>query len=124
MYLPACDVTTDDMLRSRESILSAILIPPTCESPTTALLGSSHLNTNSSSEPVRQAEQVRVMADPTGTVLTCGVSDTDNVAGARVGVAKSKADMDIVVDVSFTEEGDGVAITEALFDDDVSLSNK
>ena len=117
MYLPACDVTTDDMLRSRESILSAILIPPTCESPTTALLGSNHLNTNSSSEPVRQAEQVRVMADPTGTVLTCGVS-------ARVGVAKSKADMDIVVVVSFTEEGDGVAITEALFDDDVSLSNK
>ena len=64
------------------------------------------------------------MADPTGTVLTCGVSDTDKVAGARVGVAKFKADMDIVVDVSFTEEGDGVAITEALFDDDVSLSNK
>ena len=54
------------------------------------------------------------MAEPAGTVLTSGVTDTDRVTGAGVGVGMADRDVvDIEVHVSSTEEGDGVDI-EAL----------
>ena len=79
------------------------------------------------------------MAEPAGTVLTSGETDTDRVTGAGVGVGMADRDVvDIEVHVSSTEEGDGVDI-EALpvekatgtvnvgedsFDDDITVGKE
>ena len=53
-------------------------------------------------------------AEPTRTVLTSDVTDTDRVAGTGDAVCMADRDVvDIEVDVSCTEVGDGVDI-EAL----------
>ena len=70
------------------------------------------------------------MAEPAGTVLTSGVTDTDRVTGAGIGVG--------MADVMDTEEEVGVAVEtlcvevatgtvdvgEATIDDDGAVSNK
>ena len=65
------------------------------------------------------------MAEPAGTMLTSGVTDTDRVTGAGVGV--SMADrylMNTEVDVSCTDEGDRVAVGGTSVDNDVAVGNK
>ena len=74
---------------------------------------------------MRLAEQVRVIAEPMGTVLTSGVTDTDRITGAEVAVGR--ADRDVInteVDVSCTDEGDGVGIGGTSLDNDVAEGNK
>ena len=110
VYLPAYDTLTEDMLRSLESIPLAIVISPVPE-VIVEVLGSSHLNTSSSSEPLRVAEQVKVMSEPARTELIAGETDTDRVTGAGVAVGRVVRDIgDIDVNMSCTEEGNKVVI--------------